>query len=196
MQMLLAEGIMKEISQTGNISINGNGHGEDVRYDIKDKSLAEYILQWGSFQNAVLWRMLYLYDSIRGTMRGIHAIQNEVNWLRDAIGPDRAEKWLASASDRRGKELVPYVEPSLQDINKLDHDTQRSIHKRRVKSIREADVMIRRTFREIRNNPELLKVEEEYLIITRIIKRSAYPEFLQESYRSPHRRKTWIKGPI
>ena len=63
---------------------------------------------------------MYLYDSIRGAMRGIHAIQNEVNWLKDAIGPARAEKWLARASRRRGKELVPYVNPACKDINKLD----------------------------------------------------------------------------
>ena len=131
MRILLAEGIMKEINQMDYISIHGNGQGEDARYSIKDKSLAEYVLQWGSFQNDVLGRMLYLYDSIRGTMRGIHPIQNEVNWLRDSIGPGRAQKWLTSASDRRDKELVPYVNPSLQDINKLDTRVQKSIHKRR-----------------------------------------------------------------
>ena len=129
-------------------------------------------------------------------MRGIHAIQNEVNWLRDLIGPDRAQKWLTSASDRRDKELVPYVNPSLQDINNLDTLVQKSIHKRRKTVLQEADVRILRTFREISNNPELLKVEENYPIITRIIKRSAYPEFLQELYRRRCRKKTRIKGPI
>lgn len=190
MRILLAEGIMKEINQMDNISIHGNGQGEDARYSIKDKSLAEYVLQWGSFQNDVLGRMLYLYDSIRGTMRGIHPIQNEVNWLRDLIGPGRAQKWLTSASDRRDKELVPYVNPSLQDINKLDTRVQKSIHKRRKIALQEADLRILKTFREISNNPELLKVEENHPIITRIIKRSAYPEFLQELYRRRRRRKT------
>jgi hypothetical protein len=196
MQMLLAEGIMEEISQRGNISMDANGQSEDVRYGIKDKSLAEYVLQWGSFQNAVLSRMLYLYDSIRGTMRGIHVIRNEVNWLRDAIGPHRAERWLASASVRRDKTIVAYISPSVQDINKLDDATQRLIHKRRKRYLRDKDVGIKRTFREIRDNPELLKVEEKYPVITRIIKRSVYPEFLRELYRIQRRRKTRIKGSI
>ena len=50
MQMLLAEGIMKEISQRDSISMNGNEQDEDARYGIKDKSLAEYILQWDAFR--------------------------------------------------------------------------------------------------------------------------------------------------
>ena len=128
MQILLAEGIMDEISQRDNntaaVNRNGQKKSEDVRYGIKDRSLAEYILQWGFFQSAVLSMMLYLYDSIKGTMRGIHPIERKVRWLIDAIGPGRAERWLASASDRRGKTLVAYVSPSLQDINKLDDATQ------------------------------------------------------------------------
>ena len=119
---------MDEISQRDNntsaVNRNGQKKSEDVRYGIKDRSLAEYILQWGFFQSAVLSMMLYLYDSIKGTMRGIHPIERKVRWLIDAIGRGRAERWLASASDRRGKTLVAYVSPSLQDINKLDDATQ------------------------------------------------------------------------
>ena len=176
--------------------MNRNGQkSEDVRYGIKDKSLAEYILQWGCFQSAVLSRMLYRYDSIKGTMRGIHPIERQVRWLRDAIGPGRAERWLASASVRRGKTVVAYVSPSLQDINKLDDATQRLIHKRRKRYLRDEDVRIKKTFREIRDNPELLKVEEKYPIITRIIKRSVYPEFLRELYRRRRRRKNMNQSP-
>ena len=199
MQILLAEGIMEEISQKDNniaaVNRNGQKKSEDVRYGIKDYSLAEYILQWGCFQSAVLSRMLYLYDSIKGTMRGIHPIEREVRWLRDAIGPGRAERWLASALVRRGKTVVAYVSPSLQDINKLDDATQRLIHKRRKRYLRDEDVGIKKTFREIRDNPELLKVEEKYPIITRIIKRSVYPEFLRELYRRRRRRKNMNQSP-
>lgn len=71
----------------------------------------------------------------------------------------------------------------MQDIYKLDPNIQRSIHKRRLKAIRGADGMILSTLIELRRNPELQKVEEKYPIITRIVKSSAYPEFLQEIYR-------------
>ena len=200
-QILLAEGIMEEISQRDNniaaVNRNGQKKSEDVRYGIKDYSLAEYILQWGCFQSAVLSRMLYLYDSIKGTMRGIHPIEREVRWLRDAIGPGKAERWLASASVRRGKTVVAYVSPSLQDINKLDDATQRSIHKRRKRYLRDEDVLIKRIFREIRDNPELKKVEKNYPVITQIIKRSVYPEFLLELYeRQQRRRKTRTKEKL
>ncbi|MGA7369316.1 MAG: hypothetical protein WBX01_09315 [Nitrososphaeraceae archaeon] len=111
-------------------------------------------------------------------MRGFHGIDSEVNW----VGPDRAQKWLAGASDRRGKEPVP-VYSSLQDINKLDHNTQRSIHKRRMRAIREADRRILNTLYELRRNPELQKVEKKHPIVTRMVKWSVYPHFLQEFYR-------------
>jgi hypothetical protein len=202
MQMLLAEGIMEEISQRDNntaaVNLNGQKKSEDVRYGIQDKSLAEYVLQWGFFQSAVLSRMLYLYDSIKGTMRGIHPIEREVRWLRDAIGPGRAERWLASASDRRGKAFVPHITPSLQDINKLDYVTQKLIGIRRRRYLRDEDVRVKRTFREIRDNPELKEVEKKYPVITQIIKRSVYPEFLLELYERQQRRrkrKTRTKVP-
>jgi hypothetical protein len=190
MQILLVEGIMEEISQRGNISMDANGQSEVVRYGIKDKSLAEYVLRWGSFQNAVLSMMLYIYDSIRGAMRGIHPIEREVRWLRDAVGPRIAERWLASSSVRRDKTFVGHVDPSLQDINKLDDATQKLIHKRRRRYLQDEDVRIKRTFREIRDDPELKKVEKNFPVITRIIKRSVYPKFLQELlYRRRRRRK-------
>lgn len=53
MQLLLSKGIVEVISDTCITSTEEKRHNDDVRYGIKDKSLAEFIVQWGGFQNAV-----------------------------------------------------------------------------------------------------------------------------------------------